>query len=41
LVPQNWIVDGNGVLREKSVGFDSKIADWPKDMAARVALIGN
>ena len=34
LVPQNW-------LREKSVGFDSKIADWPKDMAARVALIGN
>jgi hypothetical protein len=35
-VPQNWIVDEKGTLRERSVGFDSKIADWPAAMAAKV-----
>ena len=34
-IPQNWIVDGAGTLREKSVGFDSKIADWPRRMAEK------
>lgn len=34
-VPQNWIVDRSGTLREKSVGFDSRIADWPGRMAEK------
>jgi thiol-disulfide isomerase/thioredoxin len=29
-IPQNWLVDRTGILREKSVGFDSTIPDWPK-----------
>jgi thiol-disulfide isomerase/thioredoxin len=35
--PQNWIVDQNATLRERSLGFDSTIADWAKAMAERVA----
>ena len=36
-IPQNWIVDGKGMLREKSIGFDGRITDWAKEMAARAA----
>jgi len=38
-MPQNWIVDGKGTLREKSLGFDPKIADWPKEMAEKAAQL--
>jgi thiol-disulfide isomerase/thioredoxin len=31
-IPQNWVVDAGGRLREKSSGFDDKIPDWPKEM---------
>jgi thiol-disulfide isomerase/thioredoxin len=34
-IPQNWIVDSKGTLREKSVGFDSRMADWPGRMAEK------
>ena len=34
-IPQNWIVDKAGTLREKSVGFDSRMADWPEHMAEK------
>ena len=28
-VPQNWLIDRNGVLRAKSHGFDETLKDWP------------
>lgn len=34
-IPQNWIADKAGTLREKSVGFDSRMADWPEHMAEK------
>ena len=34
-IPQNWIVDKAGTLREKSVGFDSRMADWPEHRAEK------
>ena len=34
-IPQNWIVDGTGTLREKSVGFDPRTADWVDRMGAK------
>jgi hypothetical protein len=40
-IPQNWIVDGKGTLREKSVGFDAGIEDWAEKMAQRTALIAH
>jgi thiol-disulfide isomerase/thioredoxin len=36
-IPMNWLVDGSGVLQQKSVGFDSKVADWPAQMLERLA----
>ena len=38
-IPQNWIVDGKGMLREKSVGFDGRITDWAEEMAERAARL--
>jgi thiol-disulfide isomerase/thioredoxin len=35
-IPQNWIVDGAGTLREKSVGFDPRIADWTDRMVEKM-----
>jgi hypothetical protein len=36
-IPQNWILDGKGTLREKSLGFDANLTDWAEEMASRVA----
>jgi hypothetical protein len=36
-IPMNWLVDRSAVLREKSLGFDSKAADWAKQMLERLA----
>jgi thiol-disulfide isomerase/thioredoxin len=36
-IPMNWLVDRSVVLREKSLGFDSKAADWPKQMLEKLA----
>ncbi len=36
-IPQNWVVDRVATLREKSSGFDDKIADWPKQMFDKLA----
>jgi thiol-disulfide isomerase/thioredoxin len=35
-VPRNWIVDAGGVVRQESLGFDMKIADWPAEMVKRL-----
>lgn len=40
-IPQNWIVDGAATLRERSIGFDSRIADWPARMAERTLTAGH
>jgi thiol-disulfide isomerase/thioredoxin len=40
-IPQNWLVDGKATLREKSIGFDSRMADWANTMAERAARLGN
>ncbi|MCU1236270.1 MAG: Redoxin domain protein [Candidatus Solibacter sp.] len=40
-IPQNWVVDGKATLREKSIGFDSRIVDWAAQTAARVIRAGN
>jgi thiol-disulfide isomerase/thioredoxin len=40
-IPQNWIVDGKGTLREKSLGFDGRITDWAKEMAERAARVAH
>ena len=40
-IPQNWIVDGKGMLLEKSVGFDANITDWANVMAERAARIAH
>jgi hypothetical protein len=31
-IPQNWIVDGKGTLREKRLGFDANITGWAEEM---------
>jgi thiol-disulfide isomerase/thioredoxin len=36
-IPQNWVVDRTVILREKSIGFDSTIPDWPTAMLDRLA----
>jgi thiol-disulfide isomerase/thioredoxin len=36
-VPQNWLVDRSAMLRERSIGFDDKIPDWPKAMLEKLA----
>jgi thiol-disulfide isomerase/thioredoxin len=41
LIPQNWIVDGKGTLREESAGFDARITDWAKEMADRAARVAH
>jgi thiol-disulfide isomerase/thioredoxin len=35
-IPQNWLVDRAGTLQQKSVGFDAKIVDWPKQILDRL-----
>jgi thiol-disulfide isomerase/thioredoxin len=37
VIPQNWLVDRSVILREKSIGFDDKIPDWPKAMLEKLA----
>jgi thiol-disulfide isomerase/thioredoxin len=41
MIPQNWIVDSKGMLREESGGFDANIADWAKEMAERTARVAH
>ena len=41
MIPQNWIVDGEGTLREESGGFDANITDWAKEMAERAARVAH
>jgi hypothetical protein len=41
MIPQNWIVDGNGTLREKSAGFDAYRTDWAQEMAERAAQLAH
>jgi thiol-disulfide isomerase/thioredoxin len=41
MIPQNWIVDREGTLREESGGFDANITDWPKEMAERAARVAH
>jgi thiol-disulfide isomerase/thioredoxin len=36
-IPMNWLVDRSVMLRAKSLGFDSKAADWPKQMLEKLA----
>jgi hypothetical protein len=38
VIPQNWLVDRSLILREKSVGFDSMIPEWPKARLDKLAL---
>jgi len=38
-IPQNWIVDRTGTLREKSVGYDSRMSDWPARMAEKTGEV--
>ena len=38
-VPMNWLVDRSGVIEEKSNGFESKPADWPKRMIEKLAAL--
>ena len=40
-IPQNWIVNAEGTLREKSVGFDAGIADWAGKMAQKAGLVAH
>jgi peroxiredoxin len=35
-IPRNWIVDSRGIVRQQSLGFDTKIADWPMEMVRRL-----
>lgn len=37
MIPMNWLVDRSGVIEEKSNGFESKPADWPKRMLEKLA----
>jgi thiol-disulfide isomerase/thioredoxin len=36
-IPMNWLVDRSGVVEQKSNGFESKAADWPKQMLEKLA----
>jgi hypothetical protein len=36
-VPRNWIADTAGTLRLELIGFDSRIADWPRRMLEKLA----
>lgn len=36
-IPENWLVDSAGMLQQKSVGFDAKAQDWPKQMLEKLA----
>jgi len=36
-IPQNWMVDRAGILQQKSVGFDTSIVDWPKQMLEKLS----
>jgi thiol-disulfide isomerase/thioredoxin len=38
-IPQNWMVDRAGILQQKSVGFDTKVVDWPKEMLERLTRV--
>ena len=31
-IPQNWLVDRNGILQRKSHGFDDTVQEWPERM---------
>ncbi len=35
-IPQNWLVDRNGILQQKSRGFDDTVQDWPERMLQRL-----
>jgi hypothetical protein len=39
MIPMNWLVDRSGVLEQKSYGFESKGADWPKQMLEKLAAL--
>jgi thiol-disulfide isomerase/thioredoxin len=36
-IPRNWVSDPAGTLRLESVGFDTRIPDWPAAMIAKLA----
>jgi thiol-disulfide isomerase/thioredoxin len=38
-IPQNWMVDRAGILQQKSVGFDTNVVDWPKEMLERLSRV--
>ncbi|HEV8042507.1 MAG TPA: TlpA disulfide reductase family protein [Bryobacteraceae bacterium] len=36
-IPMNWLVNQSAVIEQKSLGFESKPADWPKQMLEKLA----
>jgi hypothetical protein len=40
-IPQNGVVKRDAVVREKSVGFDAALPDWPKQMLEKIVSAGD
>ena len=36
-IPMNWLVNQSAVIEQKSYGFESRTADWPKQMLEKLA----
>jgi thiol-disulfide isomerase/thioredoxin len=36
-IPMNWLVNQSAVIEQKSLGFESKPADWPKQILEKLA----
>lgn len=38
-IPQNWVVDRTGTVREESAGFDPGTVDWPTEMLRKLIAL--